>query len=176
MSYFWSKKSEANKNIPTIEHVLDEAEVNGKVGILGNQIPERLLKLRKSLGIIPPLEGRRHVHIEDIEVVSPLLAFEVKRRILAELVELGFDIVNYDDFEIRYGKKVSYNFYYINMKAQENIPDKKIVLIKDAPGLVKSPEIVEIKFASIVPIKGEEIVIYYPLILGVSGIEDVSND
>lgn len=168
-------KKENIQGIPTIDSILDEAESKiAKGNAPKNIIPSRLMKFKNGLGKLPELDGRRYVSIDDVEKMSPLLAHEIKRTILAELVENGFNVYNYNGFKIRYGKKISYDYYYLNLRPQSNIEDKKTVLVQDSPVKTKSPETAEIDFASIVTIHGEDVVIYYSLILGVTGLEDVS--
>lgn len=165
LSNLFSKKAPETKKYPEIDELLELAEKT-PCKTDKNKVPEVLKPLCRAINIDLETDGKRQFQMKDIDATSPLFAHELKKMILAELIQLGFNEKELKGHQIRFGKKISYGYYFLNLRSQSPLPIDVPTIIEKDVELIRESAMSVIDFASIVKIKGENVVVYYELVLG----------
>jgi hypothetical protein len=164
-SKMFSGKKPSTEGVPDIEELIERAEQT-PVKIEKNVVPDEVKPLFNSISEININEQTKVFDIVEIERCSPLFAHELKRMILAKLIEAGFKNKYPNGFKIRFGKKIAYDYYFMNFKEQAPLPNRVNTVIDENVELIETNKISKIEMKVEVEIKGNKRVIAFDLILG----------
>lgn len=165
----FDKKNPHNKDLskyPKIEELFKSAEAEPSP-VKKNDVPATLEPLYRTLKTDIEVSGKKCVTMREIEDYSPLYAHQIKSDILAKLIELGFDEKKLlEKHHIRYGKKVSEHYYFLNLKSQRPLPTNVQAVIDEDLSLIDESQLSKVDFVSVVKMGTQEVLISYELILG----------
>lgn len=162
---FSGKERQTQAGVPLIDDLIEAAEKTpSKIekGVISKDVEP----LFNSIIKLNVTEKTQVFDIIDIERCSPIFAHELKRVILAKLIEAGFKNKHPNGFKIRFGKKVAYDYYFMNFKAQSVLPDYVKAVIDDEVELIETNKISKIEMKVEVDFKGSKRVIAFDLIIG----------
>ena len=168
MGKIFDKKSDPKElaKYPKIEDLFKTAE-SQPAPLPKNEIPASLENLYRSLKTDMEISGKKSISMREIEEWSPLYAHQIKSDILAGLIELGFDEKKLlEKHHIRYGKKLSEHYYFLNLKPQRPLPTNVKAVIEEDINQINNSELSKVDFASLIKMDKQEVLITYELILG----------
>lgn len=149
-----------------IEELFKDAEQN-PVPLEKNDIPKSLENLYRTIKYHAEINGKKCVTIKEIEDFSPLYAHQIKEDILQGLVELGFNEQDLGGKHvIRFGKKISEHYYFLNLKSQKPLPINVKTVIDHDVNIIDTSELTKVDFVSIVRMRDQEVLITYELLMG----------
>lgn len=165
ISKLFSGKKQNSAGIPHIDDLFEKAE-QAPVKIEKNVVSEEVRPLFNSISELNVDDKVQVFDISDLEACSPLFAHELKRMILSKLIEAGFKNKYPNGFKIRFGKKVAYDYFYMNFKNQSPLPNNVHAFIEKDVERIENNSISKIEMKVEVDIKGNRRVIAFDLILG----------
>lgn len=151
---------------PKIDELFKECE-QVPVPVPKNALPDRKLE-ELYVQIRPHLDlgSKKIVGMDEIEKFSALYAHQIKNDILRKLVEMGFGEKFGDKVHLRYGKKKSEDYLFLNFRHQKPLPEKVAAVIEDKLDFIDESQLAVVDFISEVRIRDQEFFIKHELVLG----------
>lgn len=169
MGKIFDKKNPSGKDLskyPRIEELFKTAESEPSI-VTKNDIPKDLESLYRTLKTDVEVSGKKCVSMREIEDYSPLYAHQIKTDILLMLIDLGFEEKKLlEKHHIRYGKKLSEHYYFLNLKSQRALPINVQTVIDEDLSTIRDSQLSKVDFVSVVKMGAQEVLITYELILG----------
>lgn len=133
-----------DSNIPDIDNLIEEAEQT-PANIPKNEVPESIEPLYNSISGLHNGNTDKVFTMEDIEKTDALFAHTLKLLILQKLVSEGFKVKEPTGMRVRFGKRMAYNYYFLNMNKQGNLKEKIKTIILGKVEYIEKSDITRIE-------------------------------
>jgi len=166
LGLIFDKNAKNLGNYPKIDELFKEAE-QGPCPMGKSEAPAKGLEsLYARIHPNLDLSSKKLISIEEIEKFSALYAHQIKNDILRKLVEMGFNEKFGDRIHLRFGKKKSDQYYFLNFRPQKPLPEKVSAVIDESLSFIDQSQLAIMDFVSEVQIRDQEFFIKHELILG----------